>query len=105
MFSLLEMLIALALTVVLMGAAVPLVVANSGVSAAAPEMLDEQQRARLGMDELSRDLATAGAGLSVGALAGPLVSSFAPVTPRRMGLTGADAYSVALFDAEDFEHG
>jgi hypothetical protein len=62
-------------------------------------MLDEQQRARLGMEELSRDLAMAGAGLSVGALAGPLVSSFAPVIPRRMGLTGADAYNVARPDA------
>jgi len=99
MFSLLEMLIALALTVVLIGAAVPLVAANSGVSATAPEMLDEQQRARLGMEELSRDLAMAGAGLSVGALAGPLVSSFAPVIPRRMGLTGADAYTVARPEA------
>jgi hypothetical protein len=99
MFSLLETLIALALTVVLMGAAVPLVAANSGVLVAAPEMLDEQQRARLGMEELSRDLGMAGTGLSVGPLAGPLVSSFAPIIPRRMGLTGADAYTVARADA------
>ena len=99
MFSLLEMLIALALTIVLMGAAVPLVAANSAVSATTPEMLDEQQRARLGMEELSRDLGMAGAGLSVGALAGPLVSSFAPIIPRRMGLTGADAYNAARPDA------
>jgi hypothetical protein len=99
MFSLLETLIALALTVVLMGAAVPLVAANSGVSAVAPEMLDEQQRARLGLEELSRDLGMAGAGLSVGALAGPLVSSFAPIIPRRMGLTGADAFNIARPDA------
>jgi hypothetical protein len=99
MFSLLETLIALALTVVLMGAVVPLVAASSGVSAVAPEMLDEQQRARLGMEEVSRDLGMAGAGLSVGPLAGPLVSSFAPIIPRRMGLTGADAYNVARADA------
>jgi hypothetical protein len=99
MFSLLETLIALALTVVLMAAAVPLVAANSGVLAVAPEMLDEQQRARLGMEELSRDLGMAGAGSSVGPIAGPLVSSFAPIIPRRMGLTGADAYNVARTDA------
>jgi hypothetical protein len=99
MFSLLETLIALGLTVVLIGAAVPLVAANSGVSAVTPEMLDEQQRGRLGMEEMSRDLAKAGAGLSVGPLAGPLVSSFAPIIPRRMGLTGADAHNVARVDA------
>ena len=99
MYSLLEALIALALTVVLMGAAIPLVAANSGLSAATPEMLDEQQRARLGMEELSRDLGKAGAGLSVGPLAGPLVSSFAPIIPRRLGLTGADAHNVARQDA------
>jgi len=99
MFSLLEMLIALALTAVLMGAVVPLISANTGLTAAAPEMLDEQQRARLGMEELSRDLGMAGAGLSVGSLTGPLVSSFAPIIPHRMGLTGADAYNVAKADA------
>ena len=98
MFSLLEMLVALALTSVLIGAAVPLMSANAGVSAAAPEMLDEQQRARLGVEEMSRDLAMAGAGLSVGPLAGPLVSAFAPIIPRRMGLTGADAHTVAKSD-------
>ena len=99
MFSLVEMLIALALAGVLIGAVAPLVSANAGLAAAAPEMLDQQQRARLGMEELSRDLGMAGAGLSVGALAGPLVSSFAPIIPRRMGLTGADAHNVAKPDA------
>ena len=98
MFSLLEMLIALALTAVLIGSAVPLMSTNAGISAAAPEMLDEQQRARLGVEEMSRDLTMAGAGLSVGALAGPLVLSFAPIIPRRMGLTGADVYTVAKPD-------
>ncbi len=67
MFSLLEALVALALTLVLIGAAVPLVTSNSVVAATAPEMVDEQQRARLGAEGLIRDLTMAGAGLSVGA--------------------------------------
>ena len=99
MFSLLEALVALALTMVLIGAAVPLVANNSVVAATAPEMVDEQQRARLGAEGLIRDLTVAGAGLSVGPHAGPLVSTFAPIIPRRMGLTGADAINVARSDA------
>jgi hypothetical protein len=98
MFSLLEALIALALTLVLIGAAVPLVADSSAVAATAPEMADEQQRARLGVEGLIRDLTVAGAGLSVGPHAGPLVSAFAPIIPRRMGLTGADAFNVARSD-------
>jgi hypothetical protein len=99
MFSLIEALVALALTLVLIGAAVPLVVSNSAVSATAPEMIDEQQRARLGAEGLIRDLTVAGAGLSVGPHAGPLVLTFAPIIPRRMGLIGADAVNVARSDA------
>ena len=42
----------------------------------------------------------AGAGLSVGPHAGPLpASTFAPIIPRRLGLTGADAINVARTDA------
>jgi hypothetical protein len=41
----------------------------------------------------------AGAGLSVGPQAGSLLAAFAPVLPRRIGLSGADAPSTARADA------
>jgi hypothetical protein len=98
MSSLLESLVALALTLVLIGSAMSLVSTNSSLASAAPDMLDVQQRARLGADAIARHLLGAGAGLSVGTHAGPLVASFAPILPRRLGLSG-DPYSVARPDA------
>ena len=46
-----------------------------------------QQRARVGVDALLRDLAQAGAGATAGAEAGPLYRQLPPVVPRRLGLT------------------
>ncbi|HXT72078.1 MAG TPA: hypothetical protein VN700_20150 [Vicinamibacterales bacterium] len=99
MFSLVESMVALGLTMVLMGSVVPLVSMNARGSAVAPELLDEQQRARLGADAIAWDLMAAGRGLSVSPHAGPLIASFPPVLPRRLGLTGADPFNVARADA------
>src|SRR5690349_9928496 len=99
MVSLVEALVAVVLTMLLIGSAAPLMSMTTRGSATVPEMLDEQQRARHGADAIARDLAMAGAGAAVGPGAGPLVASFAPVLPRRLGLTGADAFNAARQDA------
>ena len=52
---------------------------------------DLQQRLRVAVEAMRRDLTAAGAGLSRGSLRGPLVDSFAPILPARSGLLGADA--------------
>jgi type II secretory pathway pseudopilin PulG len=52
---------------------------------------DLQQRLRVAVEAIRRDLAAAGAGLSRGFPGGPLVDAFAPILPARSGLLGADA--------------
>jgi hypothetical protein len=51
---------------------------------------DLQQRLRVAVEALRRDLTAAGAGLSSGLPRGPLVDLFAPVLPARAGRTRAD---------------
>lgn len=55
-----------------------------------PEMADMQQRSRVGLDALQRDILAAGAGLDRSASAGPLVRSLPPVLPFRIGTRGSD---------------
>ncbi|MBI1874945.1 MAG: hypothetical protein HYS05_13805 [Acidobacteria bacterium] len=55
-----------------------------------PEMADMQQRMRVGLDALQRDLLAAGAGLDWGEAAGPLVRALPPVLPFRIGTRDAD---------------
>jgi hypothetical protein len=69
------------------------------IAATAPDMIDEQQRGRLGADTLLRNLQQAGAGLSVGPQAGSLLRAFAPVVPRKLGLGSTDSFSTARADA------
>jgi hypothetical protein len=98
-FSLIESLVAVALTLTVMSVVFALVTPNAHVSSAQPEAMDMQQRARVASDLISRDLFMAGAGASAGPQAGPLVAYFAPIIPRRIGLTGADPFTVARRDA------
>jgi type II secretory pathway pseudopilin PulG len=98
-FTLLEALVSVTLSLLVIGAAIPLMTTNSAVAVAAPEMADEQQRARAAADALARDLALAGAGMSLGPHAGGLVRAFAPIVPRKMGQSGADPFTSARNDA------
>jgi len=98
-FSLVELLIATALTVSLTGAVVSLVGPSATSSPVLAESIDLTERARVAGDQLLEDLSRAGAGISAGPHAGALVEAFAPVVPRRMGLNGADPPTVARQDA------
>jgi hypothetical protein len=96
---LMESLVSLALMLVVTGAAFSLINPNTATSQTQPEVMDMQQRARIGADMLSRDLIMAGAGVYSGPQTGALMNFFAPIIPRRMGRQGADAYTVVRSDA------
>lgn len=98
-FSLVESLIATVLMLVVTGAIFGFVTPGVTMSRAQPEAMDMQQRARIGADMLFRDLFMAGAGVYAGPQTGALTNFFAPIIPRKMGMTGADAYNVVRPDA------
>ena len=98
-FSLIELAISLMLTLVVIGAVVAIVAPGTATARVEPEAVDVQQRGRVGLDALVRDLQLAGAGVHLGPAVGSLRRFLAPVVPRRMGLAGADAFSVVRPDA------
>ena len=98
-WTLVELLVSLLIGLVVTSAALAVAAAHMGMARTQPMAIDLQQRARGGADLLYRHLQLAGAGPSYGPLPGPLRNSFAPFVPRRMGLQGADAPTVARTDA------
>jgi len=89
-YSLVEMLTSTAIMLVVTGSIFALVTPSMGTSQAQPEAADQQQRMRVAVDALSRDLVMAGAGPYQGSTTGSLVNYFAPVLPYRMGQQGSD---------------
>ena len=84
-FSLLELLIATMVLLVVTGGAMKLVSPAGNAFAAQPEAADLQQRLRVGVDALRRELLMAGAGPYTGSPVGPLVYEFAPILPHAVG--------------------
>jgi Tfp pilus assembly protein PilW len=89
-FSLLELTIALALTLTLMTAIFSVVQQAHGSAAAQPETADMQQRLRVAVDTLTLDLMMAGAGPHVAGHRGPLNQFIPGVLPFRSGMAGGD---------------
>lgn len=87
-FTLSELLIAAAITLALMASIFGLTNAAQGAFQAQPELSDMQQRLRIGVDALAKDLLMAGAGAHMGASTRPL--DVAPVMPYRIGDRDAD---------------
>ena len=94
-FSLVETLIAMALTMTVTGTAVSLVLPASRTSMTQPEIMDVQQRARVAAEMISRDLAPAGAGIYAGPWRGVLPTAIPAVLPRRLGGDNGDSPDVA----------
>ncbi len=90
-FTIIEMLVAVAVMMAVLGAVFSLLNPAQGIFQTEPEVSDVQQRLRVSLDTLEKDLLMAGAGVSAGARAGPLSSYFAPVMPYRRGDVGDDA--------------
>ena len=84
-FTLAELLIAMALTLVICGAVFALVTPATQVFVVEPEVHDLQQRGRVAIETVRRDLYGAGAGMHAGWASGPLHRFIAPIRPFRIG--------------------
>jgi prepilin-type N-terminal cleavage/methylation domain-containing protein len=82
-FTLIELLVAMSLTLVVCGAALWFVAPARDAFQVQPERADLQQRVRVGVEALRRELVMAGAGPDGLADAGPLLQVVAPVMPYR----------------------
>ena len=89
-YSLVELLIASAIMLVVTGAIFGMMNPSQGTAQVQPEVADMQQRLRLGADTLFKELVMAGAGVYQGPVTGSLINFFAPVIPRRIGMTDPD---------------
>jgi prepilin-type N-terminal cleavage/methylation domain-containing protein len=87
-FSLLELVVAMAIALALMAATFRILRASRASFEAGAERADVQQRLRVGSDTLDRDLSMAGAGASIGPGSGPLLRFLAPVWPSRLPADG-----------------
>jgi type II secretory pathway pseudopilin PulG len=84
-FTLVEMLIAAMVMMAVTAAVFQMMNPAQGIFKAQPEVSDEQQRLRVGVETLRGDIVMAGAGSYMGSTAGSLYNFFAPVMPYRSG--------------------
>jgi hypothetical protein len=90
-FTLAELLLATTVTIVIVGGIFALASPSQGVFAAQPEVADMQQRLRIAIDELQKDLLMSGNGGYAGSSRGSLTGHFAPLLPYRIGDLSPDA--------------
>lgn len=96
-FTMIEMVIAMAIMLVVIGGVFSIVDPGQGMSRTQPEVADMQERMRVAADTLQKDLIMAGAGTYSGAIAGTLANFFPPILPYRAGSVDADP-EVSYFD-------
>ena len=89
-FSLIELAIATAVMLAMAGAVFALVHPSNREFDSRLEIADQQQRVRVAVDTLTRDLTMAGAGAYIGAHLGPLIHYIAPVLPFQWRARGGD---------------
>jgi prepilin-type N-terminal cleavage/methylation domain-containing protein len=90
-FTIIEMMISMAIMVGITGVIFSLVDPAHGTYRTQPEVADMQQRLRVGSIFMSTDLMMAGAGSPAGSkLLGSLMNFFAPVQPNRLGQINSD---------------
>jgi prepilin-type N-terminal cleavage/methylation domain-containing protein len=89
-FTFVELLVALAILLTVLGGVLYLSDYGQRLSRAQPEAADLQQRVRVVADMLQRDLMMAGAGPLHGRAGGALTNYFAPVVPARTGARSPD---------------
>jgi hypothetical protein len=82
-FTIIEVLIAAAIMMTVTGAIFGMMNPSQGLFQTQPEVSDLQQRLRVGVDTLQKDLIMAGAGTYTGASAGALSFFVAPILPYR----------------------
>ena len=89
-YGLLEMLIALAISGVLIGVLLQFAVSAHTSAGVQGEMADLQQRLRVAVETIRHEIMLAGAGPSRGPARGRLSQVFAPIAPARTGSSGVD---------------
>src|ERR1051325_2758569 len=99
-FTVIEMLVATLIMVTVTGAIFSVMNPAQGTYQTQPEVSDMQQRLRLGVDSMSKDIVMAGAGTYVGANAGALYNYFAPIMPYRSGHLNPDPPNNIFFRAD-----
>jgi type II secretory pathway pseudopilin PulG len=90
-YVLIELLVSAVVACTVLGVLLRLAVMAQNTVRTQGDLADLQQRLRVAVEAIRRDLLAAGAGPSNGALRGPLIDAFAPVLPGRSGVSGADA--------------
>ena len=96
-FTLAELIVAMGLTVAILGALMMLIGPSTAAFHIEPERQDLNQRVRVAVEAIERELLAAGAGMSVGPVPGPLNRYVAPVRPYRVGERGSDAASGVFY--------
>ena len=89
-FTLIEMIIAMAIMLAVLGGVFHVFNPAQGAFRAQPEVSDIQQRLRVGSDRLYSGLVVAGAGIYSGSAVGALGNYFAPILPYREGWIDRD---------------
>jgi hypothetical protein len=97
-FSLLEITVALSMTLLVIATALLLLRDGGAALAALPETADMHQRLRVAVNALSGTLLMAGAGPFMGSGPGPLHMFVAPVLPFRRGVAGNNSVPVYSTD-------
>jgi len=95
--TIVELMVAMAVTLVLSGAALGVVNAMRSLLASQPEVSDMQQRLRTALHLMANELVNAGTGLDRTALAGPLVQVLPPIVPFRRGQVDDDGLAGVTF--------
>ena len=96
-FTLVEMLIAMAVMLIILGGVFQAFNPSLGSFQTQPEVADMQQRLRVGTDRLYNGIVVAGAGIYSGAAVGTLGQFFAPVLPYLVGPLHNDPASGIFF--------
>jgi len=99
-FTLVEALVATAIVVLLTAGVLSALNPARGVFKKQPEVADMQQRLRTGVDALTRDLVSAGAGPYSGAGTGSLAGYFAAIMPFRRGQDSALDDGIGVFKSD-----
>ena len=96
-FTLIEMLVAVAIMTVVMGGVFTVFNPAQGAFQAQPEVADLQQRLRIAVSEMSDGMRMAGAGSYRGSVSGPISNILAPIMPYRVGNTSSDPRGGVFF--------
>jgi Tfp pilus assembly protein PilW len=99
-FTIIEMLVATAIMMVVTGAIFTLMNPAQGTYQAQPEASDMQQRLRVGVDTLTKDIIMAGAGTYMGSNTGALYNFFAPIMPYRSGELNSDSAAGVFYRSD-----